>query len=67
MSSKIERGLISFTINYRAYRQLGRRAADFSYALVLIETGKSIGINRELAERILNEIRHVDDLLMKGD
>jgi hypothetical protein len=53
-------------INYRAYRQLGRLAADFSYALVLIEAGRSIGINRELAGRVLDGIRHVEELLMKG-
>jgi hypothetical protein len=39
------------SINYRAYRQLGRLAADFSYAL--IESGESVGIDRQLAERIL--------------
>jgi hypothetical protein len=54
-------------INYRAYRQLGRLAADFSYALVLIEAGKSIGIDRQLAERILDTIRHVEELLMRGE
>jgi hypothetical protein len=43
-------------INYRAYRQLGRLAADFSYALMLIEAGKSVGIDQQLAERILDEI-----------
>src|SRR3982750_4912167 len=28
------------SVNYRAYRQLGRPAADFSYALTLIESGE---------------------------
>lgn len=54
-------------INYRAYRQLGRLAADFSYTLALIEAGKSIGIDRQLAERILDTIRHVEELLMRGE
>lgn len=53
-------------INYRAYRQLGRLAADFSYALTLIESGDSVGIDRQLAERILDALRHVEELLMKG-
>jgi hypothetical protein len=53
-------------INYRAYRQLGRLAADFSYALLLIHEGRSIGIDRQLAERILDELRHLEDLLVKG-
>ena len=54
-------------INYRAYRQLGRLAADFSYALMLLEAGKSIGIDQQLAERILDEVRHLEDLLMKDE
>jgi hypothetical protein len=54
-------------INYRAYRQLGRLAADFSYALMLLEAGKSIGINQQLAERVLDEVRHLENLLMKGE
>lgn len=54
------------SINYRAYRQLGRLAADFSYALTLIESGQSVGIDRQLAERILDTLRHVEELLMKG-
>ena len=33
------------TINYCAYRQLGRLAAEFSYALILLDVGKSIGID----------------------
>jgi hypothetical protein len=53
-------------INYRAYRQLGRLAADFSYALLPIHEGMSIGIDRQLAERILDELRHLEDLLIKG-
>lgn len=53
-------------INYRAYRQLGRLAADLSYALLLIQEGKSIGIDQQLAERILDELRHLEDLLVKG-
>jgi hypothetical protein len=51
-------------INYRSYRQLGRLAADFGYALALIEAGKNIGIDRQLAERILDEIRHIENLLV---
>ncbi len=54
-------------INYRAYRQLGRLAADFSHALMLVESGDSAVIDRQLAERILDEIRHVENLLMSGD
>jgi hypothetical protein len=53
-------------INYRAYRQLGRLAADFSYALLLIHEGRSIGIDQQLAERILDELHHLEDLLVKG-
>lgn len=53
-------------INYRAYRQLGRLAADFSYALILVESGRSVGIDRQLAERILDALRHVEELLVKG-
>ena len=54
------------TINYRAYRQLGRLAADFSYALILIDAGRSLGIDRQLAMQILDEIRCTQDQLMKG-
>ena len=54
-------------INYRAYRQLGRLVADFSYALALVEAGRGIGIDRQLAERILDEIRRVQDLLLNGE
>ena len=53
-------------INYRAYRQLGRLTADFSYALLLIHEGRSIGIDRQLAEHILDELRHLENLLIKG-
>ena len=53
-------------INYRAYRQLGRLAADFSYALLLIHEGRSIGIDRQLAERVLDELSHLEELLIKG-
>lgn len=54
------------TINYRAYRQLGRLAADFSYALMLIETGGAVGIDRQLVERILDTLLHAEELLVKG-
>lgn len=54
-------------INYRAYRQLGRLAADFSYALMLVEGGKSVGIDPQLAMQILNEIRSTQHQLMKGE
>ncbi|HEY0321689.1 MAG TPA: hypothetical protein VGC66_12080 [Pyrinomonadaceae bacterium] len=53
-------------INYRAYRQLGRLAADFSYALILIEVGKSIGVDQQLVAQILEEIRRTQNQLMKG-
>jgi hypothetical protein len=53
-------------INYRAYRQLGRLAADFSYVLMLIDSDESVGIDRQLAERILDKLCHVEELLMKG-
>lgn len=52
-------------INYRAYRQLGRLAADFHYVLTLMESGQRVGIDRQLAERILNTLRHVEELLVK--
>lgn len=51
-------------INYRAYRQLGRLATDFGYALALAEAGENIGIDRKLVERVLSEIRQVGNLLM---
>lgn len=54
-------------INYRAYRQLGRLAADFSYALMLVEAGKSVGIDRLLVVQILNEIRGTQNGLMDGE
>jgi hypothetical protein len=54
-------------INYRAYRQLGRLAADFSYALLLIHEGRSIGIDRQLIMQTLDEIRCTQDQLMKGE
>src|SRR5829696_200509 len=54
-------------INYRAYRQLGRLAADFSYALTLIDAGTSIGIDRQLIMQILDELRCTQDQLMKGE
>lgn len=53
-------------INYRAYRHLGRLAADFSYALLLVESGQSVGIDRQLAEGILDALRQVEELLLKG-
>lgn len=53
-------------INYRAYRQLGRLAADFRYALILIDAGKSIGIDRQLVTKALDEIHHLGNQLMKG-
>jgi hypothetical protein len=53
-------------INYRAYRQLGRLAADFSYALMLLDAGKSAGFDRQLVVQILAEIRSTQDQLMKG-
>jgi hypothetical protein len=52
-------------INYRAYRQLGRLAADFSYMLTLMESGQRVGIDRQLAGRILDTLRHVEELLLK--
>jgi hypothetical protein len=54
-------------INYRAYRQLGRLAANFSYALTLLDAGKRIGIDRQLVLEVLDEIRHLENLLMKGE
>lgn len=53
-------------INYRAYRQLGRLAADFSYALLLIHEGRSIGIDGQLIMQILDEIRCTQGQLIKG-
>lgn len=55
------------TINYRAYRQLGRLAAKFSYALILLDSDKSIGIDRQLVSEVLDEIRHLENLLIKGE
>lgn len=52
-------------INYRAYRQLGRLAADFSYALILMESGQHLGIDHQLAKQILDTLRHVEELLVK--
>jgi hypothetical protein len=54
-------------INYRAYRQLGRLAADFRYVLILIEAGNSIGIDRQLVTKVLDEIHHLGNQLMKGE
>lgn len=54
-------------INYRAYRQLGRLAAGFSYALTLVEEGKSVGIDRQLVTKILDEIHQLGNQLMKGE
>lgn len=54
-------------INYRAYRQLGRLAADFSYSLMLVEGSKSVGIDPQLAMQILNEIRSTQHQLMKRE
>lgn len=54
-------------INYRAYRQLGRLAADFSYALMLAEAGKSVGIERQSVIKVLDEIHHLGNQLMKGE
>lgn len=65
LSKRIQRPVPA--INYRAYRQLGRLAADFSYALMLIEAGKSIGIDPKLAAQILEEIRQTQNQLMKGE
>src|SRR5205085_6400913 len=53
-------------INYRAYRQLGRLAADFSYMLMLLDAGKRVGIDRQLVVQILAEIRGMQEQLMKG-
>ena len=53
-------------INYRAYRQLGRLAADFSYALTLMESGQRVGIDRQLAVQILEALRHVDRSIRSG-
>jgi hypothetical protein len=54
-------------INYRAYRQLGRLSTSFCYALTLIDAGKSAGIDRQLAVQILDELRRMQDQLMKGE
>jgi hypothetical protein len=54
-------------INYRAYRQLGRLAADFSYALMLLESGNSISIDQQLVIKVLDEIHHLGNQLMKGE
>jgi hypothetical protein len=55
------------TINYRAYRQLGRLAADFRYALILIDAGNNIGIDRQLVTKVLDEIHRLGNQLMKGE
>lgn len=54
-------------INYRAYRQLGRLAADFSYAIALLDDGYGVGIDRHLAERVIDEISRIGDLLLRGE
>jgi hypothetical protein len=54
-------------INYRAYRQLGRLAVDFSYALMLLEAGQSICIDRQLVIKVLDEILHLGEQLIKGE
>ncbi len=54
-------------INYRAYRQLGRLAADLSYALILIDANKNIGIDRQITVQLLDELRQTQELLMKGE
>jgi hypothetical protein len=65
LSKRIQRPVPA--INYRAYRQLGRLAADFSYALILIEEGVSIGVDPKLVAQILEEIRRTQNQLMKGE
>ncbi len=54
-------------INYRVYRQLGRLAADFSYALMIAEAGRNLGLDRQLVVQILNEIKRTQNQLMKGE
>lgn len=39
-------------INYLAYRNLGRMAANLNRVILLINLGKPVGINREFAEQL---------------
>lgn len=46
-------------INYLAYRNLGRMAANLNRVILLINMGKPVGINREFAEQLYEELQSV--------
>ena len=47
------------SINYLAYRNLGRMAANLNRVILLINLGKPVGINREFAEQLYEELQSV--------
>jgi hypothetical protein len=46
-------------INYLAYRNLGRMAANLNRVILLINMGKPVGINREFAEQLYDSLQAV--------
>lgn len=46
-------------INYLAYRNLSRMAANLNRVILLINLGKPVGINREFAEQLYESLQSV--------
>ncbi len=46
-------------INYLAHRNLGRMAANLNRVILLLNTGKAVGIDQEFAERLYELLQSV--------
>lgn len=46
-------------INYLAYRNLGRMGANLNRVILLLNTGKHVGINQEFAEQLYELLQSV--------
>jgi hypothetical protein len=51
-------------INYLAYRNLGRMAANLNRVVLLINAGKRVGINAEFAAQLYEELQSVRLVLL---
>jgi hypothetical protein len=54
-------------INFEAHRDLGRMAANLNQLVMIINSGKNVGLNAESVQRLYELLQSTRRALLKGD
>lgn len=54
-------------INFEAHRDLGRMGVNLNQIIMLINSGKNVGINPEFAQRLYDLLQSTRRALLRGD